>query len=35
MYLRPEDLLKRGGCYPGYSFVSRYYPDGVELTELI
>ena len=35
MYLRPEDLLKYGGCYQGYSFMSRYYPDGVELTEIM
>lgn len=35
MYLRPEDLLKYGGCYQGYSFMSRYYPDGVELVEIM
>ena len=35
MFLRPEDLLKYGSCYQGYSFMSRYFPDGVELTELM
>lgn len=35
MYLRPDDLLKYGGCYVAYSFMQRYYPDGAELTELM
>ena len=35
MYLRPDDLLKHGGCYPGYSFMQRYYPDGGELVDIM
>lgn len=35
MYLRPDDLLKYGSCYPAYSFMTRYYPDGAELTEIM
>lgn len=35
MYLRPDDLLKHGGCYHGYSFMSRYYPNGAELVDIM
>lgn len=35
MYLRPDDLLKYGACYLGYSFMSRYFPDGGELIDII
>ena len=35
MLLKPDDLLKYGGCYQGYSFMSRYYPNGVELVEIM
>lgn len=35
MFLKPDDLLKYGGCYQAYSFMTRYYPDGAELSEIM
>ena len=35
MYLRPNDLLTHGGCYHGYSFMARYFPDGAELVDIM
>jgi hypothetical protein len=35
MFLKPDDLLKYGGCFQAYSFMTRYYPDGAELSEIM
>ena len=35
MFLRPDDVLKYGPCPQGYSFLSRYFPDGAELSDVM
>ena len=35
MYLRPDDLMKYGGCYEAHSFMTRYFPNGGELVDIM
>jgi hypothetical protein len=35
MYLTPDDILKYGPCYVAYSFMTRYYPEGGELSDIM
>ena len=35
MYLRPEDIVPYGPCFESYSFMSRYFPNGGELVDIM